>query len=131
MIWTAHWSNSMKRLGAVPKTSIVIGGGPANWNKGLVDQAIADVTTVIKLGPPQAKAYNIRGSFYLSKGDTARAIGDFTEAIRLAPNDPTIYNNRGAAYLTAENLTRAIDDLSEAIRLDPHMLPPLRTAALH
>ena len=65
-------------------------------------------------------AYNNRGAFYDSLGDSERAIDDLSEAIRLKPDYADAYNNRGIAYYHLEDWDRAMGDYGKAIELNPN-----------
>jgi tetratricopeptide (TPR) repeat protein len=97
-----------------------------SFDKEDYDQAISDLTEVIRLDPDNAEAksnlyiaqFNL-GIKHFQEGDIDHAIADLTEAIRLDPNDAAAYSARGIMYSQMENPDGAIDDLTEAIRLDP------------
>ena len=96
-------------------------GGQITAEQGRVyDQAIAALTTAIRLDPNNAKSYMERGTVYADKGDFDRAIADHNQAIRLNPNYALAYTNRGNAYYFKGDYDRAIADFSSAIRLDPN-----------
>jgi formylglycine-generating enzyme required for sulfatase activity/tetratricopeptide (TPR) repeat protein len=92
----------------------------AFYDRGDYDNAITDLSEVLKLNPKNADAYIGRGSVYYHKRDYARAIVDYSEAIRINPTDATAYNGRGNAYFDQGDYDRAIVDYSEAIKLNPN-----------
>lgn len=97
--------------------------GNAYNNKGLPDEAIADLTKAITLLKVEgdkhhlALAYNNLGFAYKIKGQYDRAIRDSTEAIRLEPDYAIAYTNRGDAYRKKGLHDKAIADANKAITL--------------
>ena len=53
--------------------------------KGMIDRAIADYDTMLRLDPTQADIFNIRGEQWRRKGDRPKALADFGAAIKLNP----------------------------------------------
>lgn len=66
-----------------------------------------------------ARAFNNRGSAYITKRQFDLAIKDLDQALKLEQNATRFYN-RGRAYLQKKEYDRAIQDLDAAIRLDPN-----------
>ena len=97
--------------------------GNAYNNKGLSDEAIADLTkaiTLLKMKGDKhhlALAHNNLGFAYKIKGQYDRAIRDYTEAIRLEPDYAIAYTNRGDAYRKKGLHDKAIADANKAITL--------------
>src|ERR1700738_3022944 len=53
--------------------------------KEMIDRAIGDYDTVLRLDPTLADIFNIRGELWRRKGDRSRALQDFGAAIKLNP----------------------------------------------
>jgi tetratricopeptide (TPR) repeat protein len=53
--------------------------------KGMIDRAIGDYDTMLRLDPAQADIFNIRGEQWRRKGDRPKALADFGMAIKLNP----------------------------------------------
>jgi tetratricopeptide (TPR) repeat protein len=88
-------------------------------NKGMYDQAISELNSVIKVNPNLQEAYRLRGWAYYKKGkqkvdnmsclemadflekenEFKKAILDFTQAIKLNHGDAEAYCGRGWTYL--------------------------------
>lgn len=84
-----------------------------------LDQAIADLTEVIKLKPDLAVAYYDRGLLYGDKRQYDQAIADYDKAIRFKPDLAEPYNNRGVTYAKQGQYDRAISDYNKSIKLKP------------
>jgi tetratricopeptide (TPR) repeat protein len=54
-------------------------------DKGKYDAALADLDEVVRLDPRDARAYDVRGTARLSKGDNAAAIADYDRSIGIDP----------------------------------------------
>jgi tetratricopeptide (TPR) repeat protein len=61
--------------------------------KAMIDRAIDDYGTVLRLDPALADIYNARGELWRKKGDRPRALADFGAAIRLNPDHPAAKAN--------------------------------------
>jgi tetratricopeptide (TPR) repeat protein len=53
--------------------------------KAMIDRAIGDYDTALRLDPTLADIFNIRGELWRGKGDRPRALADFGAAIKLNP----------------------------------------------
>ncbi len=61
--------------------------------KDLIDRAIGDYDTALRLDPTLADSFNIRGELWRKKGDRPRALADFAAAIKLNPDHPAAKGN--------------------------------------
>jgi tetratricopeptide (TPR) repeat protein len=61
--------------------------------KGLIDRAIGDYDTALRLDPTLADIFNARGELWRKKGDRPRALVDFAAAIKLNPDHPAAKGN--------------------------------------
>jgi tetratricopeptide (TPR) repeat protein len=61
--------------------------------KGMIDRAIGDYDTMLRLDPTQSDVFNIRGELWRRKGDRPKALADFGTAIKLNPEHPTARSN--------------------------------------
>jgi len=67
--------------------------------QGKLNEAVAEMTSIIKSNPEEDEAWNKRGTLYYAMGKYKEAVKDFTEA--LATNfgsSETLYRARGRAY---------------------------------
>jgi len=89
----------------------------------IIDQAIIDFTQAIRLEPPNARLYLVRGIARSIRRDYDLALADFMQAIDMAPNSPDsapAYFNRGNIYTNIMDYDRAIVEFNRAINLAPH-----------
>ena len=61
--------------------------------KDMIDRAIGDYDTALRLDPTLADIFNARGELWRRKGDRPRALADFAAAIKLNPDHPTARGN--------------------------------------
>jgi tetratricopeptide (TPR) repeat protein len=61
--------------------------------KDMIDRAIDDYGTVLRLDPALADIYNARGELWRKKGDRPRALRDFGAALKLNPDQPAAKAN--------------------------------------
>ena len=71
----------------------LIARGGAFERKDMIDRAISDYDTVLRLDPAQADIFNARGELWRRKGDRPKALADFGAAIRLKPDHPAARGN--------------------------------------
>ena len=90
--------------------------GIAYRNKGLYDQAIADYSKAIALGPKFVNAYTNRGNAYYDEGLYAPAETDFAKAIELDPMFGYPYLRLlNVAWMLKRNDTAAINQLRKYV----------------
>ena len=71
----------------------LIARGGAFERKDMIDRAISDYDTVLRLDPTLADIFNARGELWRKKGDRPKALVDFGAAIRLKPDHPAARGN--------------------------------------
>jgi tetratricopeptide (TPR) repeat protein len=75
------------------------------WDsKGMIDRAIADYDTMLRLDPAQADIFNLRGELWRRKGDRPRALADFAAAIKLNPQHEAARANHKSLAQELERL---------------------------
>ena len=62
----------------------------------MIDSAIGDYDTALRLDPALADVFNSRGELWRRKGDRRRALADFASAIKLNPDHPAAKGNHKA-----------------------------------
>lgn len=88
----------------------------------LVAQAVADMSSAIKLEPDNAKFLNTRGYFLLLSKQYDRAERDFSDAIGLDLQYAQPYNNRGLVWVAQGKYEQAIKDFDNALKAKPDYL---------
>jgi len=61
--------------------------------KDMIERAISDYDTVLRLDPTLADIFTARGELWRRKGDRPKALQDFGAAIKLNPDHPTARGN--------------------------------------
>jgi tetratricopeptide (TPR) repeat protein len=61
--------------------------------KGMIDRAIGDYDTTLRLDPTLADIFNMRGELWRRKGDRPKALADFGMAIKLNPEHAAARRN--------------------------------------
>lgn len=72
--------------------------------KDMVDPAIGDYTTVLRLDPALIDIYNARGALWRKKGDRPDAVRDFGAALKLDPNNAVAKANYKALAQELERI---------------------------
>ena len=99
--------------------------GPGLSNRGVefasdgnLDDALADFSRAIQLGPPRAEYFNNRGVVYASRGELEQATADFDEAIRIDPEFTLAYANRAIVCARLGQVDLALEDVSTLVQFD-------------
>ena len=92
-------------------------------NKGMYDEAIAEITKAIEIDPNVAEFYKTRGELYRTKSDLGHAIPDYSKAIELDPNDGETYYFRAISYYFTKEYDKAWDDVHNAESLGYKVFP--------
>ena len=80
--------------------------------------AIAYLTTAIKLDPKNVKALSERASLYVIFGDYQKALSDYRKALSIHPSEE-LYYKTGVAELNSGDDKKAIEHLTQAIKINP------------
>ncbi|MBR0933247.1 tetratricopeptide repeat protein [Bradyrhizobium jicamae] len=70
----------------------------------MIDRAIADYDTALRLDPTLADAHNARGELWRRKGDRPKAIADFGAALKLNPDHAAARANYKSLSLELERM---------------------------
>jgi tetratricopeptide (TPR) repeat protein len=105
-----------------------------NNKNGRYEQAIEDLTDVIRLAPHNYQGYNGRAwtyAYYL-KRNFGQAIDDANHALGLVPNELRYYvlDTRGWAYLGNGDFDRALEDFNAVLQFAPNLQTSLEGRAL-
>ena len=93
--------------------------------KPMIDRAIGDYDTVLRLDPALPEIFNARGELWRGKGDRSRALADFAAAIRLNPD-------HAAARANYKSLAQELERLGAQMAVKnrsgpaPKPVPPLK-----
>lgn len=94
--------------------------GMALAELGRLDAAREDVEEAVRLAPSIPRSYELRGQFYLRRGDYAKAVEDFTRRLALEPEPiAEAYLERGQAYLASNEAEKALADFEKVVELEP------------
>ena len=113
----ALWSDIVKKSPENAKAHMDLGNEYAS--KGLLDMAMEQYRSALRLKPDSADAYYNLGGAYLSKGQFDKAAEHYQGALRLRPDFAEAHNNLGAAYLSKGQLDLAMEEYLTAIKLRP------------
>ena len=99
-------------------------GNRANFHRdaGMVKEALADYSAVIRLKPDKPEPYNSRARLYFNfnhPDSLSKALFNYNKAIELKPSDVEYRVNRGATFAKLNNMQMALQNLNEAEQLDP------------
>jgi tetratricopeptide (TPR) repeat protein len=101
--------------------------GVAYYNKGDLQNAISDFSSVLAIRPDESRSYLMRGVGYATNGDYELAVNDFTQAIQINPEEANAYYDRGLAYEKMGVTDKAVQDFVKALELTTD--PGLKTDA--
>ena len=89
--------------------------------KEMIDRAIGDYDTALRLDPTLADIFNIRGELWRRKGDRPRALADFGAAIKLNPQHE-------AARANYKSLAQELERLGAEMAIKNKPVPPLKSS---
>jgi tetratricopeptide (TPR) repeat protein len=75
------------------RIKVLIARAGAYDRKDMIERAISDYDTVLRIDPALADIFNARGELWRRKGDRPKALADFGAAIKLNPEHPTARGN--------------------------------------
>jgi tetratricopeptide (TPR) repeat protein len=92
------------------------------WDrKEMIDRAIGDYDTVLRIDPTLADIFNIRGELWRRKGDQPRALADFGTAIKLNPQHE-------AARANYKSLAQELERLGAQMAIKNKPGPPSKSS---
>ncbi|MBS1769978.1 MAG: tetratricopeptide repeat protein [Acidobacteria bacterium] len=111
-------------------TEILYYQGNNRLNLGKYDEAIRDLSEVIKREPKVSSGFFMRARTYSLMHDPARAAVDFTKAIELDPTDLESITRRADAYRELKKYDLAYADLDRVLAKDPKNINALEYRAV-
>ncbi len=104
--------------------------GRSHLNKGMLNEAIADLSKASTLDPNLADAHSLLGVAYQFKGMRDWARREFEVALKLDKNNAQIMNNYGYLLYLNGNYKDALEQLSKASKIAPNDTRILNNLAL-
>jgi Flp pilus assembly protein TadD len=104
--------------------------GRSHLNKGMLNEAIADLSKAATIDPNLADAHSLLGVAYQFKGMRDWARREFEIALKLDKNNAQIMNNYGYLLYLNGDYKEALDRLSKASKIAPNDTRILNNLAL-
>jgi tetratricopeptide (TPR) repeat protein len=124
----AEYTKAMKRQTNREQLAVLFYyRGYAYYNKGDLQNAISDFSSVLAIRPDEKRSYLMRGVGYATNGEYEPAVKDFTQVISMDPKGANAYYDRGLAYEKLGISDQAIQDFQKALELTHD--PGLKTDA--
>ena len=113
------WSDTVSKSpdSAEAHTSL----GIAYESQGLLERAMGEFRTALRLKPDSEKAHNNLGTVYRTQGLFDRAAAEYETALRLKPDLAEAHSNLGIAYASQGRLDRAAAEFRTALQLKPDL----------
>jgi tetratricopeptide (TPR) repeat protein len=93
-----------ERTARTDRAKALVARGGALARKDMIDRAIGDYDSVLRLDPTLTDTFNARGELWLRKGDRPKALADFGMAIKLNPEHVAARANYKSLALELERL---------------------------
>lgn len=71
-------------------------------------------------GSHQCEVYEIKGDFYLSKGDQIKALAMYNKALHYNPRSVIALSGRGITYYREGNISKAEEQFMKALKIEPN-----------
>jgi tetratricopeptide (TPR) repeat protein len=120
----SYWRNSeslwMHALACTSDNAIAHDNfGSALFQKGRVDEAIAQYQTALQIEPYNAAAHNNLGNALLKKGRVDEAIAHYQTTLQIKPDNAEAWYNLGNALLKKGRVDEAIAPYQAALQIKP------------
>lgn len=89
------------------------------YEKGMLDEAIANYSKSLQIKPDNAEAHTCLGGVLTKQGKLDEAITHFAVALRIKPNFADAHSNLGCALAQQGKLDEAITHFTEVLRIKP------------
>jgi tetratricopeptide (TPR) repeat protein len=94
--------------------------GLVRYEKGNLNEALADCTAALLFNPRLDSLYSLRGRVWEKGGKHEAAVADFTKAIKLNPRSASAFSARAEALGKMGKWEESIADWSRSLKLDPN-----------
>src|SRR5271166_6066450 len=94
--------------------------GLALFQKGQVDDAIAQYEKALEIYPNYVAAHYNLGNALLQKGQLDAALAQYEKAVEIDPNDAAAHINLGNALFQKEQLDEAVAQFQKAVEINPN-----------
>jgi len=94
--------------------------GLALFQKGQVDDAIAQYEKAVEIYPNYVAAHYNLGNALLQKGQLDKALAQYEKAVEIDPNDAEAHINLGNALFQKEQLDEAVAQFQKALEINPN-----------
>jgi protein O-mannosyl-transferase len=94
--------------------------GVALFEKGQVDDAVAEYQKALEINPNYVAAHYNLGNALFRKGQLDEAITQYQKAVEISPNDAETHINLGNALFQKEQLDEAVGQFQKAVEINPN-----------
>jgi tetratricopeptide (TPR) repeat protein len=94
--------------------------GLALFQKGQVDDAIAQYQKAVEIYPNYVAAHYNLGNALLQKGQLDTALAQYEKAVEIDPNDAAAHINLGNAFFQKQQLDKAVAQFQKAVEINPN-----------
>jgi len=91
------------------------------YEKGMLDEAIANYFRSLQINPDHAKAHYNLGVALAQQGKLNEAIKHYTEALRINNSYATAHSNLGGLLIQQGKLDEALKHFTDALRIEPDL----------
>jgi tetratricopeptide (TPR) repeat protein len=93
--------------------------GKALYQKGQVDEAMAQCQRALEIDPKYAEAHSNLGMALFQKGQVDEAVAHYQKALEINPNDATTHYNFGNALFQKGQVDEAVAHYQKALEIQP------------
>lgn len=93
-------------------------------NRGEHENALSDLSMLIKLEPDSTDGYFLRGNYYYETGSYKKSNADFREIVRLAPDKTSGYMGIGRNHIAMGEFDKAIAEFNRCMEMSPEYCQP-------
>ncbi|MBU0518009.1 tetratricopeptide repeat protein [bacterium] len=92
-----------------------------HWQRGELQEAIAEFNIILKLNPNHALSYNSLGYLHAQMGDFENAIKYLKKYVFIAPDQANPHDSLGEIYIMVGRYQDAIDHFRRALAVKPNL----------